>query len=92
MHYVINIGWNTLVVPMNKNTAEAVSLLFDGKNVMAHGWDDGAYFTSCENSERIEITVISDQEYHRRIENGLRHIERIEAEKEAKQAAEALAA
>jgi len=80
MHYVIEWGWNRLIIPVTKDTSAALSLIFEEDNVHEHYWfnDGTAYWKS---PRPFDVKVISDQE----LERSYKRSEARKAEKEANQ-------
>jgi hypothetical protein len=80
MHYVIESGWNRLIIPVTKETSAAISLIFEEDNVHEWHWfNDGMAFW--KSPRPFDVKVISDQELKRAYARS----ESSRAEKEANQ-------
>ena len=65
MNYVIDYGYQKLIIPVNARTAEAVTLLFAEKNVFDYGFRDGGVGYTPASNMTASIKVISNEELAR---------------------------
>jgi len=61
MNYVIDYGYQKLIVPVNARTAEAVSLLFAEKNVYEYSWHDGGVGYKAANRSPAAVMISNEE-------------------------------
>lgn len=72
MQYHLMFAYDHVVVPMNAQTTAAIEMLF-GKSVSYETtWDTSNGEGFIERSREFRITVMSDNEFKKRLENGLK--------------------